>query len=93
VSRKYNAQYFIDKFENIAPELWCQGKFELDGRSCALGHCGVRSGWREEWGAEARALRSLFSGAASVALVNDRVPGLPRSSILRVLYRKRKEGL
>lgn len=39
----YTVDYFIEKFTAIPDEKWCCGHLLTeDGRSCALGHCGVR---------------------------------------------------
>jgi hypothetical protein len=38
---KYTVDYFIKKFEAIPEGLWNIGAYHsLDGKSCALGHCG-----------------------------------------------------
>jgi len=41
---KYTKQYFIDKFQAIPSQEWCEGELtnEFDENChCALGHCGV----------------------------------------------------
>lgn len=39
----YNLDYFIDKFEAIDEDLWITGNYELQGKCCAFGHCGIRA--------------------------------------------------
>jgi hypothetical protein len=40
----FTVDYFIQKFEAIPDEKWCQGWVEKPtGERCALGHCGVKS--------------------------------------------------
>lgn len=37
----YSVDYFIEKFEAIPEDKWCVGSLHSNGRSCALGHCGM----------------------------------------------------
>jgi hypothetical protein len=39
----YDVDYFIKKFEAIPEDKWIMGSFFFNSRSCALGHCGMRS--------------------------------------------------
>ncbi len=67
----YNTQFFIDKFEAIPDEKWMT-KFYSDGegRKCALGHCGIASGWLQ--GSEADSLIKLLASlGTNPADVND----------------------
>lgn len=52
--KKYNTEYFINKFESIPNELWTTGRLQKNGASCALGHCGVED--LDDLNAEAVAL-------------------------------------
>jgi hypothetical protein len=62
MSKKYDATYFIKKFEAIPEELWTMGIFGEDGQPhCAQGHCGVRNWDSRGWTSEARALNGLLS--------------------------------
>ena len=55
---KYNADYFIKKFESIPESKWAIGSFKRKyGQCCALGHCGQTNFAASE---EANALSSLF---------------------------------
>lgn len=66
---QYTREYFIAKFEAIAPERFCTGEFlDDDGNSCALGHCGLNFGVDT---AEAAALMRLFSRVGLVSRIND----------------------
>ncbi len=38
--KKYNALYFINKFEAIPESKWCTDRFQNGETFCALGHCG-----------------------------------------------------
>lgn len=52
---KYDAAYFIAKFEAIPEENWTTGQFiDKDGRCCARGHCGERNN------SESDEVRALF---------------------------------
>lgn len=64
----YNAQYFIDFFEAIPDEEWTIEMFQdVDGKCCALGHCGWRNSVRTLPG---EALVNIF-GETSIADTND----------------------
>lgn len=74
---EYDVDHFIEKFEAIPERLWTVGYFrDMEGRHCALGHCGKNS--PSHWTEEARALArlvenfSLLKGRyTSVVAVND----------------------
>jgi len=77
---KYNAKYFINKFEKIPEEKWTIGDYEdrTDTiiKYCALGHCGnIGDG---HFTPEAQALQDLVKEKleVSVAYVNDAVLGV-----------------
>ncbi len=38
---KYDIDYFIKKFKAIHHSRWTTKEFEVDGKYCAYGHCGV----------------------------------------------------
>lgn len=40
--KKFDAKYFINKFETIPSDEWAIGKWSDGERSCALGHCGIQ---------------------------------------------------
>lgn len=41
--KKYNAKYFLNKFDKIPENRWITGKFyDAEGRKCVLGHCGYK---------------------------------------------------
>lgn len=46
---EYTIEYFIAKFEAIPEKDWTTKDYVNEGKSCALGHCGVRehldTGW------------------------------------------------
>lgn len=68
---KYDASYFIAKFEAIPEEKWCTDGFTNDaGQCCAAGHCGLRND--SDWtpGMEAYALDQIFDDL-DVVSVND----------------------
>jgi len=56
---EYTVDYFLNKFSSIPEELWTWGNFELNGQSCAAGHCGIRDA--NKLNAEANSLIELFS--------------------------------
>lgn len=60
---KYDAQYFIDKFEAIPDEKWCTKTFANNkGAFCALGHCGAIIGRYGDINTEeSLALKNLFA--------------------------------
>lgn len=69
---KYNAVYFINKFEAIPKELWVTGKFKKDDRYCAMGHCGVGANTDYADNKESTALKDLFEKhGLNVWSVND----------------------
>jgi hypothetical protein len=44
MENKFTVDYFIEKFSKIPDKNWCtQYLLSSLGKSCALGHCGVRS--------------------------------------------------
>lgn len=68
---KYDAAYFIAKFEAIPDEKWNIGSLKSDdgSRACAIGHCDSQSG-------EAYKLARLFPEAENshlcgAAFIND----------------------
>lgn len=67
---KYDAMYFLKKFDAIPESKWTTGVFKDErGRKCALGHCGSQN---EELGREGRALISLFNRInESAVAIND----------------------
>lgn len=69
---KYDAAYFIAKFEAIPEEMWMTDDFtDSDGRCCARGHCGERSDRDTK---EAKSLVSISRrhiGFNAVAYIND----------------------
>lgn len=90
----YAAQYFIDKFEGIPEEEWCEMLYtDFRGRHCVLGHCGMRSIGKSDGIAlstpEATGISVLFDAAAIGDIVNindgkeDRYPQpTPKQRIL-----------
>lgn len=71
---KYDAEYFIEKFEAIPEEKWRSDGFYGSSDSetfCAMGHCGVRDDG--EWpGGDADALIDLFlANTIAVVEIND----------------------
>ena len=40
---KFDKKYFIKKFSKIAEDKFVQGSMSIDGKCCAMGHCGVRN--------------------------------------------------
>lgn len=73
---KFDAAYFIGRFEPIPEEQWGTGAFDnRQGRKCSYGHLGVPPGGRIEGEVleEARALTQLFLlHGLDVLEVNDR---------------------
>lgn len=73
----YTVDYFIQKFEAIPEEKWTRLSFINQDRSCALGHCGVRTAYNNYSGIalteEGDALRNLFNNHLDfdVMTVND----------------------
>jgi hypothetical protein len=55
----YTVDYFIAKFESIPEDKWLESDLYVNGRSCALGHCGHRIN-AETVNEETSALVSLF---------------------------------
>lgn len=77
---KYDVDYFIKKFNKIKPSKWCTGVLTTpDGRSCALGHCGMTkrfspSDLTYEYTSEGLALAELIldhTATHTVLNVND----------------------
>ena len=72
MSKKYTAEYFIQKFQAIPPGRWTTRRYFDDRhlRHCALGHCGCTGVIDTK---ESLALGSLFrlGGLPNVASVND----------------------
>ena len=62
MSNHYTVDYFIEKFSKIPDEQWTTGNYAMDGKCCALGHCGRRHGFRHE-PPDATALDVLFSSS------------------------------
>lgn len=70
---KYDIDYFIKKFEAILEHKWHVGDFSKEeGTSfCALGHCGMRNGFKDLTN-EALELNNMFLDLnTSVGNVND----------------------
>lgn len=69
----YNIPYFIKKFEAIPEDKWCTGEFDLNGRHCVFGHCGMSAESTVGKIPEAQALTSLFHryGGGAVATNDD----------------------
>ena len=42
---KFDKKYFIKKFSKIAEDKFTQGNMSMNGKHCAMGHCGV-SVWK-----------------------------------------------
>lgn len=92
---EYNVDYFIKKFEAIPEEKWCVEKPQDNGRSCAIGHCGVNDYVYSEC-VEARVLLALFHhghfrGFEPVWTINDGHDyrynqATPKQRILAALY-------
>lgn len=36
---EYNVDYFLNKFKDIPPELWCIKSYSRGAARCAVGHC------------------------------------------------------
>lgn len=72
---KYDANYFIQKFEAIPENQWCTGIYVHEGTRCALGHCGVLNEDDGEVVGEARGLciviESAFGPTVNVTAIND----------------------
>ncbi len=94
---KYDANYFIKKFEKIPDNKWTTGKFvDKKGRKCALGHCGRTNSGFSGRIKESSLLSSLFIDmfGFSVAQVNDNnnfkmyshLGKTPKERILVALY-------
>jgi len=93
----YNAQFFIDKFDNIPEENWLMGKYsDGAGKKCALGHCGVIHGWLDDSQAAALVFVLATQGANPVD-VNDGhdvryTQATPKQRILAALRDAQKGG-
>lgn len=58
--KKYDADYFIEKFKKIPANKWTTGILENEkGQKCALGHCGL-GGANSIDNTESLFLRNLF---------------------------------
>lgn len=88
---KYTVDYFIKKFSKIHYSKWTTGKYENNGKCCALGFCGTRFGTEEN--KEAKALINILGIPVQI---NDNYihrfnQKTPRARILAAL-REAKEG-
>jgi hypothetical protein len=97
---KYDANYFINKFEAIPEDKWITGNYGTEDRHCALGHCGVSRVFNNNnvkidfhATSEGSALWCLFNRThvSSVIGINDgRHPDYqqptPKQRILAALY-------
>jgi hypothetical protein len=70
---KYTIDYFIEKFSKIPENEWEIGILKSKNKSCALGHCGVKSiNGKWEHSVESQALVDIFDGTfESVYDIND----------------------
>lgn len=71
---KFSVHYFIDKFRAIPEEKWCVDEYGINGRHCALGHCGyfVPAGSRFEVSTpEGSALIELLGDLGGITEIND----------------------
>lgn len=94
-----NAEYYINKFQEIPDNLWCEHYFvhpENKEVHCALGHCGERLIDQTE---EAFGLIKIFASMGkSVRDVNDGTFGneglgtTPKQRILKVLKQAKDFG-
>lgn len=75
ITKNYDVDYFIEKFKAIPEELWCVGKFQIEERCCALGHCEERKRIITE---ESKSLRIITKNLTS--FINDGVHGKYRQS-------------
>lgn len=69
---KYDVKYFFNKFYNIPEDQWIQFNFNnVNGKKCAMGHCGVRSPY--SFTEEAIALDTLFMSTLKMTAfdIND----------------------
>jgi hypothetical protein len=92
MSEQFTVDYFIAKFEAIAPELWNGGLYVAkDGTRCAMGHCGVMPDNRYKETPESSALDELFwKHQLIVVAVNDGadsryIQSTPKQRILAAL--------
>jgi hypothetical protein len=89
-TEKYDANYFIQKFEQISDDLWTESGYSDGDKHCALGHCGELNS--SEPTVESENLDSLFSKHdLRVSLVNDGMCSRytqesPKTRILAALY-------
>lgn len=99
---KYDAQYFIEKFEAIPDELWCIGHSTHPDNAeshCALGHCGTRKGIALNMFEDARALWNMFlTDDNDIASINDGTDEryqqrTPKERILAALRDAKEAGL
>ena len=89
--KKYNAMYFIKKFEAIPHDKWCTQYYEEGDKKCALGHCGANFYKENPTKKEMNSLKDLFFEHFSfpVTIVNDSLTELgdhPKERILNALY-------
>lgn len=96
MTTKETVDYFIRKFRKIPKNKWAIGSLEIEGRFCALGHCGQRDGVIAE---QSQLLNNLFLKELEFAVpfVNDGHHGKynlghPKLNILAAL-KDIKEGL
>lgn len=68
---KFEVNYYINKFEAIPEDKWCEGVFNNKDQYCALGHCGANQTKRRN--DESDALCDLFNFKLNtfVGRVND----------------------
>lgn len=99
---KYDAKYFIAKFEKIPEEKWCRGTFSniFNGilQHCALGHCGLSksyfSHYRAKGEEKGRALIKLFhKNGLEVSYINDGIKNTYCSDIAKDLGDTPKERI
>ncbi len=70
----YDKSHFIKKFSAIPDERWIDcGLFHWNGKSCALGHCGMNyeSFFCQENYPEAHALVNLLRNIGNPTCIND----------------------
>lgn len=91
MSKKYDVDYFIKKFEAIPDDKWTIKTYKDGKKCCALGHCGVKGFKYTE---EAEKLSKLFTENGLIVIyVNDNVyyeyshlGDTPKERILVALY-------
>lgn len=90
-TKKETVEYFIKKFEAIPEEKWCVEDFNVEGKSCAFGHCGcIDSDSLTEESIELGLLFAKYTKSGVTAINDGLYPpfnkGHPRSNILAALY-------